>query len=85
MRCLNRVAHIVLHRLLLNMLLVLRHLVLLRMALDLDLLWVGGICGDTMLLLSLELCRMLLSLSGYLSRITTELSRIPAHDSMIAS
>lgn len=86
MRCLNRVAHVVLHRLLLNMLLMLGHLVLLRMALDLNVLWVGGICGDTMLLLSLELCRMLLPLlSGYLSRVTTELSRIPADDSRIAT
>lgn len=85
MRCLNRVAHVVLHRLLLNVLLVLGHLMLLRMALDLDVLWVTSICRSTMLL-SLELCRMLLPLlSGYLSRITTKLSRISTHDTMIAA
>lgn len=86
MRCLNCIAHIVLHLLLLNVLLVLGNLMLLRMALDLYVLWVGGICGDTMLLLSLELCRMLLPLlSGYLSRIPTDFSRIPTHNSMIAT
>lgn len=87
MRYLSRVAHVVLHRLLLNMLLMLGHLVLLRKALDLNVLRVCGICGNTMLLLSLELCRMLFPLlsGGYLSRVTAELTRIPTHDSMITT